>query len=84
MNIVGWIILGLLFGFIASILDYNTQAKGGLAGMLTVGTLGTLSGGYLANHLFGLGLNGFNMHSLIIGIAGSILLLIASKTLMKI
>lgn len=83
MSIFSWTLLGLLFGFITFAIS-NTPAKGGIVGMLTIGTLGTLTAGYLANIMFGLEFSGFNMHSLIIGIAGAISLMMLSKTFMKI
>ena len=52
MNILGWILIGLLAGFLAG--QIMKGSSYGLVGDIVVGLLGALIGGFLAS-LFGLG-----------------------------
>ena len=73
-GIASWIVLGLISGFVASkIVDKHGQ---GMALDIVLGIAGALLGGWL----FGLtgrhGITGFNLYSLIVAIAGAVLILI--------
>ncbi len=74
MGIILWIILGALAGWIASKI-MGTDRRQGLIADVIIGIVGANIGGYLAS-LLGLGgVNGFNLYSLIIAVAGACLLI---------
>jgi uncharacterized membrane protein YeaQ/YmgE (transglycosylase-associated protein family) len=73
MSIFGWVILGLVAGFIASKI-VNAQGQG-LMLDIVLGIVGAVVGGFLFS-LFGAeGISGFNLYSMIVAIAGSIVVL---------
>lgn len=74
MGILGWIILGALAGWIASMLTRNNANMGAFLNIV-VGILGAFIGGLLFNLLGGYGVTGFNLWSLLVAVAGATLLL---------
>jgi len=78
MNILAWLIFGLLVGIIANVLDPR-QAKGGILGAIVLGIVGALVGGFLATLFFGVGITGFNLPSFLIAIAGALILLLIGR-----
>ncbi len=78
MNILAWIIFGLIAGVVANILD-PSPSKGGIVGAMILGIAGALMGGFLANIIFGFSITGFNLTSFIIAILGSLLLLFLGR-----
>lgn len=82
MGIIAWIIFGGLAGWIASMIA-STNAEQGLLGNIIVGILGALVGGFLFQLLGGEGITGFNIWSMIVAVAGSVLLLLIFKTVRK-
>lgn len=52
MNLLPWVIFGLLVGFLMHFLD-DQPVKGGVIGSIAFGIFGSLLGGLLANFLFG-------------------------------
>ena len=73
MNILLWIILGALAGWLAGLIMGRTGGHW-LANVL-IGVLGAAIGGVAAS-LLGLGgITGFNLYSLLIAVAGACLLL---------
>lgn len=73
-NIIVWLILGAVSGWIASIITGKNAEMG--AGMnILVGVVGAFIGGWLAR-IFGLGpATGLNLWSFIISIVGAVILL---------
>ncbi|NLL40205.1 MAG: GlsB/YeaQ/YmgE family stress response membrane protein [Clostridiales bacterium] len=74
MNIISWIILGALAGWIASIIMKKNSQMGGFANIV-VGILGAFIGGLIVQFIGGRGVTGFNIWSLVVAIIGSVLLL---------
>lgn len=75
MGIIGWIILGGLAGWIASIIT-GKNAQMGLVANIVVGIIGAVIGGFL----FGLlgdqnAISGFNLWSLLVAVVGAVVLL---------
>ena len=68
-----WLILGLLAGFIASLL-VNKRGEG-MLGDLLLGIVGAFVGGFLAN-LMGIQTNGTFGWSLIVAVCGSVIVLV--------
>lgn len=74
MGFIGWIILGALAGWIASIITRNNAKMGKLANIV-VGIVGAFVGGLIVNLLGGQGITGFNLWSLLVAVIGSVVLL---------
>jgi uncharacterized membrane protein YeaQ/YmgE (transglycosylase-associated protein family) len=74
MSIIGWIILGLIAGFIASKI-VGGQGQGFFLN-IALGIVGALVGGFLyAQVLGGPGVTGVNIGSIIVSIIGAIIVL---------
>ena len=74
-NLLVWLILGGISGWIASKIT-NNDAKMGVGLNLVVGIVGAFIGGWLAG-IFGLGpATGLNLWSFIISIVGAVILLL--------
>jgi uncharacterized membrane protein YeaQ/YmgE (transglycosylase-associated protein family) len=74
MSIVGWIVLGLIAGFIAS--KIVTSRGQGFWINIVLGIVGALVGGFLFESLGAQGVTGFNLTSMIIAIIGAIVVLL--------
>ena len=75
MSIIGWIILGLLAGFIASKIVNRTCE--GIALDVVIGVVGAVIGGFLFNLIGQAGVTGFNIWSLFVAVVGAAILLVA-------
>ncbi|HSX09176.1 MAG TPA: GlsB/YeaQ/YmgE family stress response membrane protein [Candidatus Saccharimonadales bacterium] len=82
MNILTWILFGLLVGTIANAID-TTPNNGGFIGSVLLGIVGALVGGFIANLLFGISITGFDTTAFIVAIAGSLLLLFFGKAIRR-
>lgn len=74
MNLIAWVLFGLVVGVIANVLDPHPQ-RGGALGAIILGVIGALVGGFLSTLLFGVGITGFNFTSFAVAVLGSLLLL---------
>ena len=74
VTIIAWIILGGLAGWIAGMLVPGDEGLGVL-GTIVLGIVGALVGGFISTRLGFGDVTGFNLPSIIIAVAGSILLL---------
>ena len=75
MNILSWVLFGLLAGGIAKLI-FPGKDPGGCLVTIGIGILGALLGGYLGTTLFDWGtVTGFDLKSLGIAIVGSLVLL---------
>ncbi|HSH46537.1 MAG TPA: GlsB/YeaQ/YmgE family stress response membrane protein [Longimicrobiales bacterium] len=83
MNILTWMILGLLAGGLAKLIVPGKDPGGCLVTM-AIGVLGALLGGYLGTRFFDWGgITGFNIRSLGIAILGSLVLLVIFRVLVQ-
>ena len=74
MGIIGWIILGGLAGWVASMIA-GTNREQGLLGNIVVGIVGGVIGGFIVN-LFGVdGVTGFNLWSFAVALLGAVVAL---------
>jgi uncharacterized membrane protein YeaQ/YmgE (transglycosylase-associated protein family) len=73
-NIIVWIILGALAGWIASMIMGRNAQMGAVANIV-VGIVGAIIGGWIMSAFGGPGVTGFNIPSLIVAILGAIVLL---------
>jgi uncharacterized membrane protein YeaQ/YmgE (transglycosylase-associated protein family) len=73
MSIIGWILLGLVAGFIGSKI-VNKQGQGMLMDIV-LGIVGAIVGGLLFSLFGATGITGFSLYSLIVAVIGSIVVL---------
>ena len=73
MSIIGWIILGLIAGFIASKI-VNKEGEG-LILDIVLGVIGAVVGGWLFEFFGANGMTGFNLYSMLVAIVGAIVVL---------
>ncbi|MDP2637967.1 MAG: GlsB/YeaQ/YmgE family stress response membrane protein [Candidatus Levybacteria bacterium] len=74
MEIVLWIVLGALAGWIASII-MRTDAQQGLGMDIIMGMIGAVVGGFLMG-LFGQqGVTGFNLYSILVAVLGAVVVI---------
>jgi len=74
MSILGWIVLGLIAGWIGSNIVDN-GGKGPLLDMV-LGLVGAVVGGALFNALGAVPVTGFNLYSLFVAVVGSVVVLV--------
>lgn len=74
INIILWIILGAVAGWIASIIMKRDAQMGALANIV-VGIVGAILGGFLFNLLGLPGDTGFNLWTLFVAIIGAVILI---------
>ncbi len=75
MSIIGWVILGLVAGFIAS----KVVNKSGEGVMLDIvlGIIGAVVGGFLFTFFGAAPVTGLNVYSLVVAVVGAIVVLVA-------
>lgn len=73
MDIITWILLGLLSGFIGSKL-VDRQGMGMVLDIV-LGIVGAFVGGYLFRYFGHTGVTGFNFHSILVAVVGSVIVL---------
>lgn len=82
MGIIGWLIIGALAGWIASMMTGNDREMG--AGLnIVVGIIGAFIGGFLMNIFGGVGVTGFNIWSLVVAVIGAVVLLAIINAFVK-
>ena len=74
MSIIGWIILGLIAGFIASKI-VNKEGEGFFVDIV-LGIIGALVGGWLFAFFGARGVTGLNLYSMLVAIVGAIVVLV--------
>jgi uncharacterized membrane protein YeaQ/YmgE (transglycosylase-associated protein family) len=83
MNLIAWILFGLIVGIIAHAIDPKST-KGGLMNTVLLGMGGSFLGGLIANTLFGFNLEGFNMTSFLLAVGGSLVLLVVGRAIRRV
>ncbi len=78
MDILYWVLFGLVAGTIANFIDPR-QSQGGIGGSIVLGIVGAVVGGWLGSTIFGVGVSGFNPSSLIVAVLGSLLVLMLGR-----
>jgi uncharacterized membrane protein YeaQ/YmgE (transglycosylase-associated protein family) len=74
MSLLGWILFGLVTGFVAS----KVVARQGQGCILNVvlGIVGACVGGFIFNSIGGFGVTGFNLYSMFVAVVGAIVVLL--------
>ncbi len=73
MSILGWVILGVISGFIASKI-VNKQGEGFLVDMI-LGIVGAVVGGFIFTKLGEAPVTGLNLYSFFVAVVGAIVVL---------
>jgi uncharacterized membrane protein YeaQ/YmgE (transglycosylase-associated protein family) len=79
MSILTWIVLGLVAGWLASMLMRGGGY--GIIGDIILGIVGALVGGFLSSALLGVDVSGFNFTSVVIATVGAILVIAIARAL---
>jgi uncharacterized membrane protein YeaQ/YmgE (transglycosylase-associated protein family) len=74
MSIIGWIVLGLIAGFIASKI-VNKQGEGIILDIV-LGVIGAVVGGYVFSIFGAQGVSGVNIYSMFVAVVGAIMVLV--------
>ena len=74
MSIIGWIILGLIAGFIGSKIVNKTGE--GFFLDIVLGIVGAIVGGVIFTAVGATGVTGFNLYSMFVAIIGAIVVLV--------
>ena len=74
MSIIGWILLGLIAGFIASKI-VNKSGEGFFLDIV-LGIVGAIAGGFLFSVFGSTGVTGLNVWSMVVAIIGSVVVLL--------
>jgi uncharacterized membrane protein YeaQ/YmgE (transglycosylase-associated protein family) len=77
MSILGWIILGLIAGWLAGVLVKGSGY--GVIGDIVLGIIGALVGGWITSMLMGVDVTGFNLPSLLIATLGAIVVIFIAR-----
>jgi uncharacterized membrane protein YeaQ/YmgE (transglycosylase-associated protein family) len=75
MSFIGWIVLGLISGYLGSKLVNGTGK--GLVMDLVLGVVGAVVGGAVFHFLGGTGVTGLNLWSVFVSVVGAVLVLVA-------
>jgi len=73
MSVVGWIIMGLIAGFIAN--RTTSRSGDGVIPDIVIGVIGALIGGWLMAMLAGGDMHGVNLYSMLVAMLGAAVLL---------
>lgn len=82
MSWLAWIIFGLIAGAIAKALHPGADPGGWLVTIL-IGIVGSVLGGWIGSMLLGVDVTGFNISSMLVAIAGAVLLLFLYRMVTK-
>jgi len=74
MSILGWILLGLISGFIASKI-VNRTGEGFFLDII-LGIVGAIVGGFIFSAVGATGVTGFNLYSMVVAVIGAIVVLV--------
>ena len=73
MSVLGWVLLGLIAGFIGSKI-VNRSGQGFLLDIV-LGIVGAVLGGFLFSAIGATGITGFNLYSMFVAIVGAVVVL---------
>ena len=75
MSIIGWVILGGIAGWLASIVTGRNSQMGCIANIIA-GVVGALVGGFIFSAFGGAPITGFNLYSLLVAFIGAVVVLL--------
>ena len=80
MNILLWLILGALSGWIASMI-MGTNNQQGLFTDIILGVVGAMVGGFSMGFFGAQGVTGFNLYSILVSVLGAVILIAIGRAL---
>jgi len=80
MNIILWIILGAVAGWLADII---MKSNHGMFEDIVLGIIGSFVGGFILNTLGQSGVTGFNLYSLGVSVVGAVILIFLGRMFHK-
>lgn len=81
MDILLWIVVGALAGWVASII-MNTDREQGAFMNIVLGVIGAAVGGFVMNLFGASGVTGFNVYSVLVAILGAVIVIGLARTLL--
>lgn len=78
MNILIWLVLGVLAGWIASLI---TKSSHNVIGDIFLGIIGAYVGGFVMSFFGKTGVTGFNFYSLVVAVIGAIVLIFLGRVI---
>lgn len=82
MNIIAWLVLGVIAGWVASMLMGTNETQGMLMDII-MGVVGALLGGFLFSLVGFGGVSGFNLYSLFVAVIGAVILTWISRQIQR-
>ena len=82
MSIIGWIVLGGIAGWLASVITKRNRRMGWFANII-VGIIGAGIGGGIFHLFGGQGITGFNLPSLGVAFVGALVLLVVVNLIFR-
>ncbi len=82
MSYIAWIVLGLVAGFVGSKLV--NQRGDGMVFDIILGIVGAIVGGWLYKTFGGVGVSGLNLQTLLLAVAGAVVVLLVYHALRRI
>lgn len=81
MSIIAWLVLGLIAGWIGSMI-VNRRGEGLLMDIV-LGVIGAFVGGFLFNMFGATGVTGLNIYSMIVAVIGAVVVLFLYHALVR-
>ena len=75
MSIIAWLVVGLLAGWIASMVVNRGRGEG-LIMDIVLGVIGAIVGGFLFRYFGHTGVTGINLYSILVAVVGAIVVLV--------
>lgn len=82
MDIIFWLVLGAVSGWIASVV-MKTNAQQGMILDIVLGVVGAFVGGFLFSLIGQPGVTGFNIYSFVVAIIGATALIFIGRTFQR-
>ena len=80
MDILAWIIVGILAGFLAKAVVPG-EGPGGVLGDLVIGIVGAMIGGWIMHSFGNAGATGLNLWSIFVAFVGAVVLLLILRAI---
>jgi uncharacterized membrane protein YeaQ/YmgE (transglycosylase-associated protein family) len=82
MNILLWIVLGAIAGYLASVIMKTNDSQGTL-GDIILGILGAIVGGFAMNIFGQPGVTGFNLYSILVAVLGAVVVIYLGRAMSR-
>jgi uncharacterized membrane protein YeaQ/YmgE (transglycosylase-associated protein family) len=82
MSIIAWLVLGLLAGWIGSMIVNRGRGEGLLLDIV-LGVVGAFVGGFLFNLFGASGVSGLNLYSMLVAVVGAVVVLVLYHALVR-